>query len=108
LIQPRQPIYRSGVFLKSAFSLAISGIQEILKAPLISSPLIEQAVKYLHGMYKPMQFTAATTWVALSEFLFATLVVWSILHLFGKHIRAVVALGILIVIGIITGKLALS
>lgn len=106
MIQPHQPIYRSSGFLKSVFSLAISGIQEILNAPLVSSPLIDQAVKYLYKVYTPMQFTTATTWITLSEFLFTALVIWSILHLFGKHIKAIVALGILITIGTITGKLA--
>ena len=107
MIETPTPFYKSSGFLKVFFSLLTAAIQNLLEMPLISTPLIARAITNAYSQYPSMHFAAATTLVALFEFLFTTFVIWSILRLVGKRTKLTILVGAVIVTSVILAKFTL-
>jgi len=107
LIKAAKPFYRSSGFLKVLFSFLTSAIQSLAGLPLISTPLIDRAITHAYSLYPSMHVATATIWITLSEFLFTALVIWSILHLFGKRTKIIILVGTILVTSVILAKFIL-
>lgn len=55
-----------------------------------------------------MQVATATTWVTISEFIFAALVIWFILRILGNRTKLIVMVGAFIVASVIIAEIILK